>query len=1228
MNIEQIFAKPLSRDINGVVKAEQTDQASVWVELDEYVITKELDKHFKAFFAVYTPTIRHANSANASKIGVWVSGFFGSGKSHFIKILSYLLENRQVSHLGESKQALDFFKDKISDAKLWADIQVSVQHPTDVILFNIDSRANTDDQENAILKVFLKVFNERIGYCADFPHIAHLERELDKRQQYAAFQAKFAELTGSTWHTERDAYDFFRDEMVEALAHASAQSLESARQWMDSLEQHFPLDIRNFCKWVNEYIEQSGQRNVLFLVDEVGQFIGKNSQMMLKLQTITEDLGTYCHGRAWVIVTSQADIDAAIGGMDKRDGDDFSKIQGRFITRLQLSSSNTAEVIQKRLLEKTAAATQTLTAMYAQSGDILRNQLSFDRNTTATLKNYPDADSFVANYPFIPYHYLLLQRVFESIRTKGATGKHLAMGERSLLDAFQSAAKQIKQQDLSVLVPFYRFYAPIEGFLEPAVKRTIDQACDSDSLDQFDGNILKTLFLVRYVEELKSTLDNLVTLSVAQIDHDKIELRQQIEQSLDRLERQLLIARNGDEYVFLTNEEKEIENEIRRTEVEPSEQSNRLSMLIFDDVLRRQTSYRYPVNKQDFKLSRFCNGHPKDGSQQEDLVIKLVSPLDAHFSSTYAHEQQCLNESLQDKGCVLIKLSDHPRLWDELTLWIRTDRFIKQNSGLRLEQATLMREKSAENDERGKRLKHAFEALWLEAPIYAIGQRLTLSGSSATSRLDDACQHVIENTFSKLTLLKPTSGDLGREISATLNATHLAQIGLDLQSPAANPLASREVQLYISIKNTNNEAIYVRELLQHFARRPYGWLENETLLLVARLALSNQINLTIQGAVLPLSQAYEPLMSVRKRAEIRIQPNRQHEERQLKAAAQLHKDLFGKSASAQREKDLAVALRVGFSRWLEQLKAFRATAQTGQFPAKTQIAQNIVTVAQLLEIQGSYDLIEQLLKQQDDWLDFAEDFESLADFYESQLPIWQALTVALQQQFSANRPALDKDPTAHDALQHLATIYALDRPFEQLKRVQPLIDQVQAVNQRLVAEKREHALQRLSTRLERIQAALSAAAAPAEICNKALYPLRQLQTSIEQTLSIPQILSEQGEAENAEQAASELVNQYIERLRQQHAATLKKTPPVTPPPTTPTGAGSSTPAVPNPTPSVATPMPRFKRTITVYPVQVRVDTTGSPMLDNEADVEAYVRSLREQLLNVVRAGDAVRLADR
>jgi energy-coupling factor transporter ATP-binding protein EcfA2 len=183
MNIEDIFSKQLTRDINGVVKAEQIDNESVYIELDEYIVTQELNRHFKRFFETYIPAIKQRNPAVANKIGVWISGFFGSGKSHFIKILAYLLENRTVTHLGQTHQAVDFFKDKINDATLFADIHSAVSMPADVILFNIDSRANSDDGENAILKVFLKVFNERVGYCADFPHIAHLERELDKRKQ-------------------------------------------------------------------------------------------------------------------------------------------------------------------------------------------------------------------------------------------------------------------------------------------------------------------------------------------------------------------------------------------------------------------------------------------------------------------------------------------------------------------------------------------------------------------------------------------------------------------------------------------------------------------------------------------------------------------------------------------------------------------------------------------------------------------------------------------------------------------------------------------------------------------------------------------------------------------------------------------------------------------------------------------------------------------------------------
>ncbi|WP_241660671.1 BREX system P-loop protein BrxC, partial [Aeromonas salmonicida] len=333
MQIKELFTKQLDRQINGVEKAEQLDEQIIWTELDEYVVTRELDRHLRHFFETYLPGVTHPDDPSvAGKIGIWVSGYFGSGKSHFIKILSYLLGNQRAVHGEQSKAAIDFFKDKISDNLLYSDIHAAVNRQTEVILFNIDSRADTEDKEDAILKVFLRVFNERLGYCADHPHIAHLERELDARNQYQAFKSKFAELTGSSWEEERDAYGFCRDEMAQAWAHATGQSEASSVQSMENLESMFTLDISNFCKWVREYLDRSAQesggdgKRIIFLVDEVGQFIGNNTQMMLKLQTITENLGTACGGRAWVIVTSQEDIDAVLGDLSAKKGQDFSKI--------------------------------------------------------------------------------------------------------------------------------------------------------------------------------------------------------------------------------------------------------------------------------------------------------------------------------------------------------------------------------------------------------------------------------------------------------------------------------------------------------------------------------------------------------------------------------------------------------------------------------------------------------------------------------------------------------------------------------------------------------------------------------------------------------------------------------------------------------------------------------------------------------------------------------------
>ena len=176
---------------------------------------------------------------------------------------------------------------------------------------------------------------------------------------------------------------------------------------------------------------------MVFLVDEIGQYIGDDSRLMLNLQTVTEELGKECKGRAWVIVTSQQDIDS----ITKVKGNDFSKIQGRFDTRLSLSSANVDAVIKKRVLDKTETAAQSLRLLYEQKATIIKNLIVF--NSQAEKKLYANAEDFAEVYPFVPYQFNLLASVLTSIRTHGASGKHLSEGERSMLALFKESAMQL-----------------------------------------------------------------------------------------------------------------------------------------------------------------------------------------------------------------------------------------------------------------------------------------------------------------------------------------------------------------------------------------------------------------------------------------------------------------------------------------------------------------------------------------------------------------------------------------------------------------------------------------------------------------------------------------------------------------------------------------------------------------------------------------------------------------
>jgi hypothetical protein len=615
MKIRDLFTKPIDRPINGVIKADQRDAESIWQELDEYVVTKQLTEYFRRFFDAFLAAADNPKDPVLSaRMGVWVSGFFGSGKSHFIKILSYLLENIEAVNPqdGTTRRAAQFFdQQKIKDAMLLADVQRAVQGSSDVILFNIDAKADSNSDRDVILKVFLRVFNEKLGYSGDAPHVADMERYLVGKGAYDAFKAAFTEKNGSPWEAERDASDFLRDDIVFALAKVLEMTEESAAAWFDNARESFSINIEGLATLISKYLDTkpAGHR-IIFLVDEVGQFIGDNTQLMLTLQTITEQLGTLCHGRAWVIVTSQEDIDAAIGEANKAKSQDFSKIQGRFHTRLSLASSNTDEVIGERLLAKTEAAHVALRDLFEKKGDIINNQLAFVGNSV-TMRSYKDAAEFVGCYPFAPYQFALLQKVFESIRKVGATGRHLSKGERSLLDAFQSAAKHNADRGVDALIPLYDFYPSIESFIDTTAKRSIDEAPLNPALEPQDVSLLKGLFLIRYIPDIiRPNIDNLATLCVDQVDADKLVLKKRIQESLARLEQQRLVNRNGDLWFFLTNEERDVAREIGHVDISANEKWRLLSELVFDEILGGQTKVRHKDTKGDYEFNRFLDGVP------------------------------------------------------------------------------------------------------------------------------------------------------------------------------------------------------------------------------------------------------------------------------------------------------------------------------------------------------------------------------------------------------------------------------------------------------------------------------------------------------------------------------------------------------------------------------------------------------------------------------------------
>lgn len=927
MLLNEIFAKDVQRPIEGVIKAD--DGAHLGTEVEEYVLTNEAAKGVELLLEAYT------NYTNAN--GVWISGFFGSGKSHLLKMLAHLLGDVEGQEFDRAA-VVKSFRDKAPDKFLPALLTKSETIQAQSLLFNIDQKATliTKDQTDALLKVFVKVFDESRGYYGNQGHVARFERDLDKRGQYDAFKAAFERIAGVPWSQGREQSALEASSIDAAFTEVDGNATSGIiKQYSAS----YSVSIEDFADEVKAWLDkQDNGFRLNFFVDEVGQFIGSNTHLMLNLQTIAESLNTKCQGRAWVFVTSQEDMDKVVGDRTKQQGNDFSKIQARFATRVKLTSADVEEVIRKRLLEKNDAGAAALSAIYAKESANFKTLFDFV-DGAKSYRNYTDETHFVGTYPFVGYQFPLFQAAIEGISDHNVfEGRNSSVGERSMLGVVQQVAKDIGNVEVGCLASFDRMFAGIRASLKSAAQRSIDVA--ERNLDNpLAVRLLKALFLVKYVEGFQATPRNLTVLVYDRFGADLPALSAAVKEALTELETQTYIQRNGNIYEYLTNEEQVIEEEIKNVDTDGAEVGGRLFKILSGDVVKTN-KLRYAKNGQDFSF----------GFKLDDQVHGPQRELSIHFiTPEYPHSLDEIRMHSAGKDELRVILEPDERVLPDLRLLIKTEKYTKrkQTSSLSTVERKILQSKAAQNDAREKELIERVRRAVGQAALIINAADVSTGSAEAVARVTDGFQDLISRTYTQLKLLDSVVyGE--KQVSAAANPED-GLFTADELSKLAVP--GGEVLSAVIRKDGLGEQVTVKTIVDTFQSKPYGWDLASIEVVIAYLVGASKVTLTVDGNVLKRSEVATALRNTQKHAHVVVAPQKTFDERKVSAFRKFCTDFFDESSAPKDPLELA---RYGADKLKAKLDALRATVSGSKYPFAEQL-------------NGPIGLLEQVVGKGNDW---------------------------------------------------------------------------------------------------------------------------------------------------------------------------------------------------------------------------------------------------------------------
>ncbi len=641
MKISELFETKIEEKIEPVIKVgERDNDHKLASEIGSYVVTPLIEKHLDDFLEHYTDTFL----TKTTEIGVWISGYFGSGKSHLAKIMALLLENRNL----ESVTATERFSARIpSDSTSSNSIQRSLkrmsQCNTSVMAFNLNSI--TDSKSRSLPELLLSQYYISKGYSGNLIYARVIEAELDKQGKLEELHRVVEEKSKKPWKEIQQNLSFYRTHLYGAASQVSPELFPTPGDVQESLKEAQRGELYNIVFLVDTILEdvkkkekETGKpQRFLLVLDETGQWIENDSSRLSHLQALIEYSASKGQGKLWIIVTTHGDMGSIYKEARALEGD-MKKIEGRFRFKPSLTTENIELVLEDRLFKKKLSVKEELHNLYKNRSGLLRG-LGELSNTSQNLPPCSE-DKFSVYYPFFPYQVHLMPEIVKSLRSKGGRGEQMSGSTRTLLaitqDILRCGRRNYLEEGIGTLVSFDEFYGNLsgEGEVSPDVRTEISRIKDVvPASTELTPKIAEVLYLIREIAYIPRTRDNIARLLAEHVDDDLSVLLSRIQPELQKLISAKLVAPIGEEYEFLTGERRTFEEALSTVEAQYRYQDREqgFSKNFIHDGGKSYWKKWFGSDVVTFQGHEFyfnlsIDGLPVPG-QKGDIILDFTSPL-------------------------------------------------------------------------------------------------------------------------------------------------------------------------------------------------------------------------------------------------------------------------------------------------------------------------------------------------------------------------------------------------------------------------------------------------------------------------------------------------------------------------------------------------------------------------------------------------------------------------